>query len=219
MVRRRKKPVDTNKPEKIREDPVEQQISENQAHQPAGQDTAGEHTEATEDASQEVAGLRQEVESLRDKHLRAVADYQNLEKRTATRQAEAVRHGQADLVKAVLVVLDDFERTIEGAASATEPSAVTDGVRIVYEHLSMILGQFGVEQLAVGRGDPFDPLCQEAVAQVASDEIEPGHVLEVVQIGYKMRDRVLRPTKVVVAAEPASQEEGPEQQEEAEDSD
>jgi len=167
-----------------------------QAETAAAQPAGGE-------VNEELEALRNEVETLRDKHLRALADYQNLQKRAASQQAEAVRYAQAELVKALLVVLDDFERTLEAARSAADISALTEGVRIIYEHMLKILGGFGVEQILVGKGDLFDPMYQEAVAQQPSSEVPEGHVLQPVQVGYKMGERVLRPVKVVVAAAPA----------------
>lgn len=147
--------------------------------------------------------LQREVQELRDKNLRLMAEAQNLQKRTQRDKQEALRYAQADFARDLLVVLDDFERTLEAARSAADPAALADGVRIVYEHLGKILRTHGVTPIdAVGQ--PFDPDLHEAVLQQPSAGQPAGHVAQELARGYRMHDRVLRPARVIVSGGPWS---------------
>ncbi len=160
-------------------------------------------------AESEVESLRKELDAMKDRYLRALADCQNIQKRAAAERNEAVQRGQADLVRALLPVLDNFERTVQAAGSAGDVKTVVEGIRIVHDQLLKVLGEFGLERMALAKGDPFDPVYHQAVAQQPTDEVDPEHVLHVAQAGYTMRDRTLRAATVVVGkALPAPQEQG-----------
>lgn len=154
----------------------------------------------------DVASLRKDLEAMKDRYLRSLADCQNIQKRAAVERNEAVHRGQAEFAKSLLPVLDNFERTLEAARSSQDIKAVTDGVRIIYDQLSKVLGDFGLERITLGKGDPFDPDWHQAIAQQPTDEVEPEHILHIAQPGYTMRHKLLRPATVVVAkpTEPAS---------------
>lgn len=155
----------------------------------------------------EVESLRKELDAMKDKYLRSLADCQNIQKRAMAERTEAVQRGQADIAKALLPVLDNFERTMEAARSAKDIKTVADGVRIVHDQLLKVLGEFGLERMELAKGDAFDPTYHQAVAQHPTDEVEAEHVLHVAQAGYSMHDRLLRPATVVVAkALPAPRE-------------
>lgn len=184
--------------------PVDQQ--ESQAPQETSQPDQAPQVEAAgpsrEQLVQQLESLGQELDQFKDKYLRALADYQNFQKRAAGERIEAVRRGQADMARALLSVLDDFERTMEAAKAAKDVAAVAQGVRIVYDQMVKTLGEFGLQRMNLKPGDPFDPQVHQAVAQQPSDQVEPDHVLHVAQPGYTMRDTVLRPAAVVVARKP-----------------
>jgi molecular chaperone GrpE len=156
----------------------------------------------------EVQSLRNDLNSMKDKYLRSLADCQNIQKRAAAERIEAVQRGQAEMVKALLPVLDNFERTVESAKGAKNLQSVVEGVRIVHDQLLKVLGEFGLERMTLARGDPFDPEYHQAVAQHPSDEVDPGNILHVAQAGYAMRGRLLRPASVVVAAAPEQADSG-----------
>ncbi|MCK4340897.1 MAG: nucleotide exchange factor GrpE [Phycisphaerae bacterium] len=165
---------------------------------------------ATEDqpraeAEDELTKLRREVEELREKNLRIIAESQNLQKRAQREQQEAVRFAEAEFVRELLVVLDDFERTQESAKSAADVQSVADGVRIVYEHFLKVLNQHGIKPIeAVGR--PFDPTYHAAMMQQPSDEHPAGTVMQEMARGYTMHERVLRPSRVIVSGDPAREQ-------------
>ncbi|MGA9762436.1 MAG: nucleotide exchange factor GrpE [Gaiellaceae bacterium] len=143
---------------------------------------------------------RAEAEALRDQYLgdlqRLAADFDNYRKRVAREREALVARAHAGLVEAILPVLDDLGRALE-AAGLHEEAKLEDGVRLVHRQLSDVLAREGLEEIPTDV--PFDPHVHEALAAIPS-EAEEGTILEVVQRGYLLGDRVLRPARVVVAA-------------------
>jgi molecular chaperone GrpE len=141
-----------------------------------------------------------QLEAERDEHLndlkRVAADFENYRKRVARDQESLVARAHERLVKELLPVLDDLERAL-AAAEEHEESKLEDGVRLVYRSLQDALRREGLAEIETnGR---FDPHVHEALLSQPS-EAEEGSVLEVLQKGYKLGDRVIRPARVVVAA-------------------
>jgi len=155
--------------------------------------------------SSESGAAEQENIDWQDKFLRAKADYQNLQKRAADEQRNAIRYANADFARSVVQVLDDFERTLEAAEEAPEADSIISGVKLVYEKLLKLLGDHHIEPIEA-LGQPFDPHLHEALMQVASEQ-EAGTVAEVIERGYSLGERVLRHAKVVVSEGPATDSE------------
>jgi molecular chaperone GrpE len=153
----------------------------------------------------ELAELEQalaEAGAARDEYLaslqRVAADFDNYRKRVAREQQALVTRAHAGLVEAVLPVLDDLERALE-AATRHEEAKLEDGVRLVHRQLSEVLAKQGLEEISTD--GLFDPHVHEALAAIPA-EAEEGTILEVVQRGYMLGDRVLRAARVIVAAAP-----------------
>ena len=144
--------------------------------------------------------------SWQDKFLRAKADYQNLQKRAADEQRNAIRYANADFARSLVQVLDDFERTLEAAEKAPEADSVVSGVKLVYEKLLKLLEDHHVKPIEA-LGQPFDPHLHEALMQEPCETLPPDSVLREIQRGYKLYDRVLRPARVVVSKAPEPSEE------------
>ena len=143
-----------------------------------------------------------QLEAERDEHLndlkRVAADFENYRKRVARDQESLVARAHERLVKELLPVLDDLERAL-AAAEEHEEAKLEEGVRLVHEELKAALTREGLAEIETnGR---FDPHVHEALLSQPSDA-EEGSVLEVVQKGYRLGDRVVRPARVVVAAAP-----------------
>ncbi len=172
---------------------------------PAGSDqseaTAVAESEAAQEEGNSIDALQAKVAALEDALLRAKADYQNLQRRSAIERAEAVGYANADLLRSLLGVLDDFDRAVESASSSENLAAVVDGVRLVQQNLTRSLGEAGLEPIEALH-QPFDPEIHEAMLQQPTDEHPPGTVIEQIARGYRLRDRVLRPARVVVAKAP-----------------
>lgn len=149
-----------------------------------------------------VAALEQERDAHLDDLRRLAAEFDNYRKRVARDQESLVARAHERLVKELLPVLDDLERALE-AASQHEEAKLEEGVRLVHRNLADALRREGLAEIETdGR---FDPHVQEALLSQPSER-EEGSVIDVVQKGYKLGDRVLRPARVVVAS--AREEEG-----------
>lgn len=145
-----------------------------------------------------VRALEERVASLEDSLLRAKADYQNLLRRSAQERTDAVRFGNVELMRSLLVVADDFERALTATRSTENGAAIADGIRLVYDNFTKALRDHGLEPIdALHR--PFDPTIHQALLQQPTDEHPPGTVVEEVAKGYRLQDRVVRAAKVVVA--------------------
>lgn len=164
-------------------------------------------------APQTVDELHQKMEKLSDSLLRAKADYQNLQRRGAVERADAIRYANAELMKSLLGVIDDFERSVTAMETSDNVTAVADGIRLVQENFLKALRVQGLEAIDALH-QPFDPSIHEALMEKPSDEHPVGTVMEQISTGYRLRDRVLRPARVVVSkateAAPAATSDAPE---------
>src|SRR2546423_348500 len=154
--------------------------------------------EQAEESGDEVAALQAERDELFDRLQRLAAEFDNFRKRNARENAALSERANERLVKELIPVLDDLGRALE-AATEHEEAKLEDGVRLVHRAMSDLLRKEGLAEIETeGR---FDPHVHEALLSQPSDE-EEGSVIEVVQKGYKLGDKVLRPAGVVVAAPP-----------------
>jgi len=186
------------------------------AESAAGAGEAAESAASTESAAAseaEAAAKAAEVEArlaaaevehaqLLDRHLRLQADFDNHRKRTARERGEAQAAGLEKLARDLLGGLDDLERAQQFAAQPQGKLAdLQQGVALVRQELLGALGRHGLCEIEA-LGAPFDPKVHEAMAQAVHPEAPPGQVLEVLQRGYRLGERLLRPARVVVAKAP-----------------
>ena len=146
----------------------------------------------------ELEAVTRERDEYLDTLQRVKAEFDNYRKRVARDQQELAARAHERLVKELVPVLDDLERALE-AASQHEEAKLEEGVRLVHRSLAALLAREGLSE--VETNGKFDPHTQEALLSQPSDA-EEGSVIEVVQKGYRLGDRVLRPARVVVAAPP-----------------
>ncbi len=150
-----------------------------------------------ESGSREVDELRQELESLNDRHLRLAAEFDNYRKRNQREREGLASRLQADLVTALLDVLDDLQRVEEGG-DEVDAEAVREGVRLVEKKLLTVLEGAGLTAVDAA-GARFDPELMEALGMVPTEDPEKdGTVADVFQRGYRLRDLLLRPARVRV---------------------
>ena len=154
----------------------------------------------------DVDTLNAKVAALEDNLLRAKADFQNLQRRVAVERSEAIRYANADLMRSLLSVIDDLERSIAAAEDPQNSSSVLDGVRLVHANFLKALSSSGLEVIDA-QHQAFDPTIHEALLQQPTTQCEPGTVVEQVSKGYRLRDRVIRPAKVIVAKAPDESQE------------
>ena len=153
-----------------------------------------------EEESPSLGALQAERDDLFDRLQRLAAEFDNYRKRSARDQAATIARANERLVKELLPVLDDLGRALEAAAEHEE-AKLEEGVRLVHRSLADLLAKEGIAEIATD--GKFDPHVHEALLSQPSGE-EEGTVIEVVQKGYRLGDRVLRPARVVVAG-PAAQ--------------
>lgn len=154
--------------------------------------------------SPETEALRAEVAELRDRALRALADAENTRKRAEREKTDASQYAISSFARALLPVADNFRRAIdsisaEKRAAMDEPTrAILDGVEATERELEAVLARHGVKPIEAA-GAKFDPHLHQAVAEVPAQGQEPGTVVNVLQSGYTIGERLLRPAMVTVA--------------------
>ena len=142
--------------------------------------------------------LKSERDSLIERLARLQAEFENARKRTAREQQEFREYAVSDALKVLLPSLDSFERALQTSASDKE---FRGGVELIYKQLQDALSKLGLRPIPA-KGEPFDPHLHQAIEMVDTDEAEDHHVLDELQRGYKLKDRLLRPSMVRVARNP-----------------
>ena len=165
---------------------------------PAVEDSNGEATPDVAEIDSEM--LQAKVEENWDKYLRVAADLENLRKRAARDEENARRRGLEQLAQALLPVRDSLEAGVATSEQA-DIEALLDGKRATLRLLDNALTAVGILELDP-IGEPFDPEEHEAITMQPSDEVEANTILEVIQKGYQLHGRLLRPARVIVAGEP-----------------
>ena len=161
---------------------------------------AAEPAELEESSEDEIEVWRRKAEENRIKWMRAMAEMENFRKRSRREIESSINFANANLLRELLEVLDNFERAQGASRSSEEGSteAYVEGIRLIYQRFVDVLRRCGLERIPA-KGENFDPNLHEAVSQIETDEVESGQVAHVVQEGYRLKDMVLRPAKVVVA--------------------
>ena len=171
---------------------------EEQTNLQAEQANATEENVSTDNVSEELQALKKKYNELNDSHLRLMAEFDNYRKRTLREKAELIKNGGETALTGLLPVVDDFERAMQNVRAAEDVKAVEEGVELIYNKFISYLSQQGVKPIeAVGK--PFDTELFEAIAAIPAPEPDmKGKVLDCVQTGYTLYDKVLRHAKVVV---------------------
>ena len=187
------------------EQPVPEPASTAEASPPGDEaQPSGDEAQPESETAQEDEAPRDplaEAEAKRDEYLdlarRTQADFENYRKRTAQQAAQAGERAKAGLLRELLPVVDNLERALAAAADSEGP--LHEGVKLVLAELQGVLARAGVEALEPA-GERFDPNVHEAISTMPVEGGESGLVVEVVEKGYRMRDSVIRPARVVVSA-------------------
>ncbi len=154
--------------------------------------------ECADNVSDECATLQKKYNDLNDSHLRLMAEFDNYRKRTLREKADLIKTGGESTLTNLLPIIDDFERAMENVRKAEDVDAVREGVELIYNKFIAYLGQQGVKPIET-INKPFDMETSEAVAIIPAPEKDlKGKVLDCVQTGYIMNDKVIRHAKVVV---------------------
>lgn len=155
----------------------------------------------TEKSIDELASLQEELEKAKDHALRCRAEMENFKKRLTRQVEEERRYTCLPIMKDLLPVLDNMDRAIDAAAVSEGGAGLREGFQMVAQQLRGVLAKYDCLEIDA-LGKPFDPNLHEAVSQVPSAEAEHHTVLAVVEPGFQLHDRVVRPTKVIVSTRP-----------------
>ena len=190
-------------------DPKEKEMKAEELNVEETQNTAEEQPQ--NDQAEEAAPLTHEeqlekeleeaqtaIEEQKDKYLRLSAEFDNYRKRTTKEKAELILNGGEKSISSILPVIDDFERAIKTMETAKDVSAVKEGVELIYNKFMAVLAQNGVKVIET-KDQPLDTDYHEAIAVIpAPSEEQKGKILDCVQTGYTLNDKVIRHAKVVV---------------------
>ncbi len=164
--------------------------------EPAGQPAAKSGVTEIRSADSEIEKLRSEHDTLLDRLARLQAEFDNYRKRAAKESADFRDYAVADAARTILPVIDSFGLAIRNADA--HPEDFRKGVELIYKQMQDVLQKLNVQRVPA-QGEPFDPRVHEAIEMVESDAVPDHHVLEELQAGYRIKDRLLRPAMVRVA--------------------
>lgn len=150
-------------------------------------------------ADEEGDNLQADLDRFRDLALRSQADFENYKKRSAREKEEAIKYANSALLERLIAIVDNFELGLEAARAEGEKSPIFSGMSMVLKQLMDFLADSGLQPIDA-TGKKFDPNLHEAIAHESSDEVPEGTVVRQTRRGYRMKDRLLRPSSVVVSS-------------------
>ncbi len=165
-----------------------------------------------EEINKKLEELQEERDEIFSKLQRVSADYANFQKRAPKQIADSVAYEKEKIIKSLLPILDNFEHTLQNAKEAKDVESVVKGVQIVYDQMIGVLKAHEVEKIDA-EGQQFDPSLHQAMMQKSEPGVDDNKVVEVFQTGYKLNNRVIRPSKVVVNKAAVLKEEEEKQEE------
>jgi len=178
--------------------------------------TKSQEKEATEDAAEAIpvavqdgsveeqeddpaANMQADLERFRDLALRGQADFDNYKKRSAREKEEAIKYANSSLLERLIAIVDNFELGLSAARGEGESSPIFSGMSMVLKQLTDFLADNGLQAIDA-EGQKFDPNLHEAIAHESSRDVPEGTVIRQTRRGYRLKDRLLRPSSVVVSS-------------------
>lgn len=162
------------------------------------EETAEKNAQEELSVEEQLQKAQEEIQHLKDNHLRQLAEFDNYRKRTLKEKAELILNGGEKVMTAFLPILDDLARAQENIEKNQDYNTLKEGVDLIVKKLYKVLGEQGLTVIDT-EGQPFDTDYYEAVALVpVEDETQKGKIIDCVQTGYKLNDKVIRHAKVVV---------------------
>ena len=173
--------------------------TESQAQNAQHTEEESEELTSEQKLEKELEEAKKTIEEQKDKYLRLSAEFDNYRKRTMKEKAELIKNGGEKAISAILPILDDLERALQNMQKADNVQSMYEGLDLILQKFHKVLAQEGLQKMEPV-GETFDTDYHEAIALVpAPDEAQKGKVLDCVQTGYKLNDKVIRHAKVVVA--------------------
>lgn len=192
--------TDAAKPEQSAEKPAEEKAQESAAQEQSTTKTEeGTAPTGEEDkTAKELEAAQAQIAQLKDQLLRQMAEFDNFRKRTLKEKSELILNGGQKVLESMLPVLDDLERAEDNIEKSNEVETLKEGVRLILNKLTKTLSAHGLKKMET-EGAAFDTDFHEAIALVpAQDESQKNHIIDCVQPGYMLNEKVLRHAKVVV---------------------
>lgn len=187
---------DGNQEEAVEQEKEQETTSEATETSKAGEDTNDEASAETQEEKDPLEAAHEQIEQLKDQLLRTIAEFDNYKKRTIKEKAELILNGSEKTVTAILPVLDDFERAM--ADHTDDPTAIKEGMELIFKKFVKTLEGLGVKKIETDNQD-FDVDFHEAIAMVPGmGDDKKGKVIDCVQTGYMLNDKVIRHAKVAV---------------------
>ncbi len=188
-----------NQEEQQAQDSAETPVSDYVADTPSDEETTENNdTQETAEEKDPLEAAKDEIEQLKDKYLRSVAEFDNYRKRTLKEKAELILNGGEKAVSAILPVIDDMERAIENGEKTDDPQVLREGMELIYQKFIKALESLGVKKIETEEAD-FNTDIHEAVAMVPGmGDDKKGKVIDCLQAGYMLNDKVIRHAKVAV---------------------
>lgn len=180
---------------------TEEEINDSAAKEDNQTKSANENVESEDSAKKEsdadeLTTVKEELKQLKDSYLRKVAEFENYKKRTLKEKTELILNGSEKTVIAILPVLDDFERAM--ADKSDDPKVIKEGMQLIFNKFNKILKSIGVEKIETEDKD-FNVDYHEAIAMIPTpDDSKKGKVMDCVQTGYTLNNKVIRHAKVAV---------------------
>ena len=167
------------------------------------------NVDGQEEVLSEVDKLKEELLDAQDAKLRALAEVENMRRRMEKEKQENARYGPSNLAKGLITILDNFDRALAASPKDVEKKrdieknylSLHQGVELTLKDISVVFKQNGIEIINPGKGDIFDHNIHQAMLEVPTNDYKPGQICEVLQAGYKIFDRLLRPAMVGVSKE------------------
>ena len=179
----------------------EQQEAESKVAEPQLEETSATEGVSEEDNLSQEEKLSAEVAELKEKYLRLYSDFENFRKRTAKERIDLIKTASEEVLKDLVPVVDDFERAFKAAEKEADTQKIQEGNQLIFQKLVKILESKGLKPMEELIGQPFNPDTQEAITQIPSPSPElKGAVVDVVEKGYFLGEKVVRFAKVVIGA-------------------
>lgn len=179
-----------------------------EASEPTAAEEAGDAAESAEEAVEDIAEaeltvehLQDELSAAKDAALRAQAEAQNARRRAEQEVEKARKYALERFAGGLLPVVDNLERALEAAVAEPEANAIAEGVDLTLKSLLEVLSKFNIE-VVDPTGEPFDPQLHQAMTMVPNPDMEPNTVMDVMQKGYTLSGRLIRPAMVIVSKGP-----------------
>lgn len=189
-----------NDGEQMEKDPNTANASEQNSAEGQSNDNEQNRDEATPEQKEKdpLEEANAKIDELKDKYLRSVAEFDNFRKRTLKEKAELILNGSEKAVQAMLPVIDDMERALENSGKTDDPQVLKEGMELIHTKVMKVMASLGVTKIETADAD-FDTDLHEAIAMVPGmGDDKKGKVIDCVQAGYKLNDKVIRHAKVAV---------------------